>query len=368
MNETIWPSGSDGEAMLDFVADRLAPRHWFLLSSAHVRRLWDLLPDGVLRQAIDAAELAEQPLPEKERAEWLKAIDAALPAGVAAAELAQREIVKSSDPDSADLENPVLERPTQSAPAFPLFRAASNQARNSIERIGEAMSQATEAVRRLFAEPNEEMLDLVREAVNQAAETRLRANQAAADSLRLKQEGDETADRAASLKNKRIEEAKALEFVRRMEEGRRQGGDDWAAEDQVEKAAKKQLARVLREVLGNPFKPPRFEPNWRTSTVVDLARGIFAERTFDRLPLLADALLDADCDEEQILRHCRGTEIGAKEPVQHIRGCWVVELILERWSPLPPPAPGAKPRKRRELDDDFDLGLPLDDDDETGLA
>ena len=132
------------------------------------------------------------------------------------------------------------------------------------------------------------------------------ANQAAADSLRLKQEGDETADRAASLKNKRIEEAKALEFVRRMEEGRRQGGDDWAAEDQVEKAAKKQLARVLREVLGNPFKPPRFEPTWRTSTVVDLARGIFAERTFDRLPLLADALLDADCDEEQILRHCRG--------------------------------------------------------------
>ena len=184
MNETIWPSGSDGEAMLDFVADRLAPRHWFLISSAHVRRLWDLLPDGVLRQAIDAAELAEQPLPEKKRAEWLKAIDAALPAGVAAAELAQREIVKSSDPDSADLENPVLERPTQSAPAFPLFRAASNQARNSIERIGEAMSQAAEAVRRLFAEPNEEMLDLVREAVNQAAETRLRANQAAADSLR----------------------------------------------------------------------------------------------------------------------------------------------------------------------------------------
>lgn len=363
MNEQKWLTGTDGEAMLDFVADRLTPRHWMLISAAHVRRLWDLMPDGVLRQVVEAIELAESPLSAADRASWKQKLQAGLPEAVAAAEQAQHAIVKSSDPDSADLDQPVLERPTQLAPAFPLFRAASNHARQSIERIGEALRQAADAVSALLGEPNEEMLDLAREGAGQAAETRVRANQAAADSLRLKQEGDDTADRATTLKNKRLEESKALEFVRRIEEGRNQGADDWAAEEKRDKAARKQLARVLREVVGNPFNAPRFEASWRTSTAVDIARAIYAERAFDRLPLLADALLDADCDEPQILRHCRGTELGLKEPVQHIRGCWVVELVLGRWSPLPPPAPGSKPRERRKLADDFDLGLPLDDDD-----
>ena len=38
------------------------------ISAAHARRLWDLLPEGVLRQAVDAAELAEQPLSASDRA------------------------------------------------------------------------------------------------------------------------------------------------------------------------------------------------------------------------------------------------------------------------------------------------------------
>ena len=365
MNEIKWLTGADGDEMLDYSADRLTPRHWLLISAAHVRKLWDLLPEGPLRAALNAAELAEKPLTAKERTSWQKKIAGAIPKAVEAVQQAQREIVKSADPDSADVEGPVLDRPTQSAPAFPLFRAASNHARQSIERIGEAMTQAAEAVSRLFAEPNEEMFDSVRNAASQASETRTRANQYAADCIRLKQEGDDTADRATP-KTRRLEESKAMEFVRRIEEGRNQGAGDWAEEEKREKAARKQLARVLREVIGNPFKAPRFEDSWRTTTVVEVAKTIFAERAFDRLPLLADALLDADCDEEQVLRHCRGTEIGLKEPVQHIRGCWVVELVLGRWTPLPPPTPGAKLRKRRELDDDYDLGLPMDD--ETGLA
>jgi hypothetical protein len=365
MNETNWLTGADGDDMLDHVADRLAPRHWMLICAAHVRKLWDLLPEGPLRDALDAIEIADKPLAAKTRTSWKKKIEAATPKAVEAVQQAQREIVKSADPDSADVEGPVLDRPTQSAPAFPLFRAASNHARQSIERMGEAMRQAAEAVNRLFTEPNEAMLDSVQQAVGEAAETRVRANQYAADCIRMKQEGDDTADRSTP-KTARIEESKALEFVRRIEEGRNQGAGDWSEEEKREKAARKQLARVLREVLGNPFKPPRFEEAWRTTTAVEVAKAIFAERAFDRLPLLADALLDADCDEEQILRHCRGTELGLKEPVQHIRGCWVVELVLGRWAPLPPLEPGAKPRTRRKLPDDFDLGLPPDDD--LGLA
>ncbi|MCI0699994.1 MAG: hypothetical protein L0241_02790 [Planctomycetia bacterium] len=369
MNETKWLTGTDGDAMLDFVADRLSPRQWVLISAAYARKLWDFLPEGVLRQAIDVAERSEEPLAAEQRTEWLGKIAAAVPQAVGAAELAQREIVKTADPDAATQTDPILTRPNQIAPAFPLFQAASRHAANAIEWIGEAVSEAAQAVRILFTEPNEQMLDLIRPRVEQATSSRTRANRAASNALRLKQEGDEHADRSAGAKNKRLEESKAIEIVRRIEEGpNRTEEDEFEAEMKRAKAASKQLGRILREIVGNPFKAPRFEPAWRTENVVLLARGIFDDRAFDRMVILADALLDADCDEEAILRHCRSTELGVKEQPQHLRGCWVIELILGRFSPLPPPKPGKKPRPRRNpLDDIFDLG-PMPDDDDTRIA
>ncbi|HSQ58589.1 MAG TPA: hypothetical protein VLM40_22905 [Gemmata sp.] len=364
MNETKWLTGVDGDAMLDFVADRLSPRQWVLVSAAFARKLWDLLPAGVLREAIDHAERAMHPLTIEERNEWTRKIDAATPAAVAAGELAQREIVKSCDPDAADIERPVLARPNQSAPAFPLFLAASRNARSSIELIGSAIGEAAEAVRLLFSEPGEEMLDLVRNRVDQASDTRTNANRTANNALRLKAKGDEIADQAAGAKNKRLYDSIAAEEVRKVEEGGRSRGEfgDFDAEEKRERAARKLLAGILREVVGNPFKPPRFEPAWRTSTVVNIARGIYEERAFDRMPVLADALLDADCDEEAVLRHCRGTELNVKEQPTHIRGCWVVETILERFAPLPPEEPGKppRPRRRRHPYEDFDLSGGMD--------
>jgi hypothetical protein len=64
-------------------------------------------------------------------------------------------------------------------------------------------------------------------------------------------------------------------------------------------------------------------PAWLTSTVVILAQGISADRAFDRLPILADALEEAWCDNTGILDHCRSGG-------PHVRGCWVVDLILEK--------------------------------------
>lgn len=76
-----------------------------------------------------------------------------------------------------------------------------------------------------------------------------------------------------------------------------------------------------RDILGHPSRPSAIEPAWVTPTVVGLAEGIYAERAFDRLPILADALQDAGCEHVDILSHCRG-------PGPHVRGCWVVDLLL----------------------------------------
>jgi hypothetical protein len=80
-------------------------------------------------------------------------------------------------------------------------------------------------------------------------------------------------------------------------------------------------AELLRDVFGNPLQPVAFDPDWKSGDVVALARAIYDDRAFDRLPILADALIDAGCDDEQILEHCRG-------PGPHVRGCWVVDLVL----------------------------------------
>jgi hypothetical protein len=83
-------------------------------------------------------------------------------------------------------------------------------------------------------------------------------------------------------------------------------------------------ARLLRDIFGNPFRPVTVDPSWlrwNDGTVPKIAQGIYEERAFERLPILADALLDAGCDNEDILSHCRGEG-------PHVRGCWVIDLLL----------------------------------------
>ena len=86
------------------------------------------------------------------------------------------------------------------------------------------------------------------------------------------------------------------------------------------------LAQLVREIFGNPFRPKLFDPSWvaRNGGVVGMmAQAIYDDRTFDRLPQLADALEDAGCTDADILAHCRA-------PGPHVRGCWVVDLLLRK--------------------------------------
>jgi hypothetical protein len=97
--------------------------------------------------------------------------------------------------------------------------------------------------------------------------------------------------------------------------------------DPVERAAQ---AALLRDVYGNPFRPTPFDPTWRTQDVLAVARLTYDSRDFSPMPVLADALQDAGCEDPEILAHCRGG--GA-----HVRGCWVVDLVLGKGPPVRPP-------------------------------
>lgn len=80
--------------------------------------------------------------------------------------------------------------------------------------------------------------------------------------------------------------------------------------------------RLLRDIF-NPFRSVTTDPSWRTPTVTALAKAIYEDRLFDRLPILADALEEAGCTNPDILAHFR-------HPGVHVRGCWALDLILGR--------------------------------------
>lgn len=81
---------------------------------------------------------------------------------------------------------------------------------------------------------------------------------------------------------------------------------------------------LLRCIFGNPFRKPILRSEWREwqgGLVMEMARSIYQERNFDDLPILADILEEAGCDQEAILEHCR-------EETVHAKGCWVIDLFL----------------------------------------
>jgi hypothetical protein len=96
----------------------------------------------------------------------------------------------------------------------------------------------------------------------------------------------------------------------------------FATANEARDAARRQLIPFFRDIFGNPFRPITFNPAWRSSDVMLLARAIYDEKAFDRMSILADALQDSGCENEGILNHCRDASL------THVRGCWVIDLIL----------------------------------------
>jgi hypothetical protein len=82
-------------------------------------------------------------------------------------------------------------------------------------------------------------------------------------------------------------------------------------------------AELVREVFGNPYRRAILPASLRTPVVVGLARQAYAEHDFNLLPVLADALEDAGCQDGPLLAHLHG-------PGPHVLGCWALDEILGR--------------------------------------
>ena len=91
-----------------------------------------------------------------------------------------------------------------------------------------------------------------------------------------------------------------------------------------EKLRQTTQVHLIRCLFGNPSRQDQVEAEWlrwNDGAVVKLAQSIYDQRAFEDLPILADALEEAGCDNPAFLDHCRGEG-------PHALGCWVLDLIL----------------------------------------
>ncbi len=92
--------------------------------------------------------------------------------------------------------------------------------------------------------------------------------------------------------------------------------------DQLD-AKNAQLCDQLRDLIGYPFRQVSIHSAWLDPDVLAIAKQMLKRKSFEKMPILADALEEAGCDDEEILAHCRNGK-------EHVAGCWLLELILEK--------------------------------------
>ncbi len=119
--------------------------------------------------------------------------------------------------------------------------------------------------------------------------------------------------------------------ARRSPGSARRNQDSWESQAarhrawlREESAVRRAQCGLLRELFGNPFRRVRILPAWRHANnrcVLNLARAVQETQQFGGLPILADALLDAGCDDEAMIAHCHS-------PLPHARGCWLLDALL----------------------------------------
>jgi hypothetical protein len=298
MTEAEWLKGTNPLAMCHWVTSpstgRLTPRLDRLLRCAIGRAAWANLHPEPFRKALDEADSFDGETPGPVSVSWQVRLDAEIREERSAYSESERQI-RSADRAAFG-----------ALPREPASSRWNEQLAELADRANEVRGDHYLHYARLSA------LHLIRHGLFDADRG---AFGRMFESLLSVQLGEESAEmfrkRIPSYPGPQTGEAGAV--LAKLIGGTVDGGRN--------RRAGRRLAGVLYELIGNPFHPIDFR--WRTADVTGLARGIYDDRAFDRLPILADALTDAGCDEPTILEHCR-------EPGPHYRGCWVVDAVL-RW-------------------------------------
>jgi hypothetical protein len=260
--------------MFWFIRDKISERKLELISCGICRRAWEYMSDPRSQEALFVCE------------RWADGIADFREVGV-----------KLKDAEKAARHAARFEqhaRHAESAAGVATLAVDRLSLKRDTPNVQKALKQAEEAARR---------------ADERAAEARRRANE-----LRLQQE----ASRAAHLCILALWSRRPGNLYPLSETYVMQVLEEMAPTANVER--QKQCA-ILRDICGTLAPLPAMKPAWHSSNVRGLSQGIYEGYLFDRLPILADALEDAGCDNADILNHCR-------QPGEHVRGCWVVDLLL----------------------------------------
>src|SRR5262245_812908 len=100
-------------------------------------------------------------------------------------------------------------------------------------------------------------------------------------------------------------------------------GDTRAASASAVRIEARAHCELLRDLFAPLFRPVglRFAALSDDQAVLRLSHTIYQDRSFRELPILADALEEAGCADEEVLDHCR-------DHPEHARGCWVVDALV----------------------------------------
>jgi hypothetical protein len=275
MTEQEWLKSNNPERMLAFVRPIARSRKLCLFVAACCRRLWDLLPDESSRTAVAVAERHADGLADTAELQAARAA-ARPPAG------RWQQLWHRGEPRAAAIllaRQAVCGHPKRAARR--LARAAGLAAATQLQ--GQTRDRMVGAWGRGLASVPTELAPAVWQALSVPAWITVRAE------------------------HSRARQALA-------------GG---------QAAERRYQAELLREIVGNPFRPIAVDRScltWQSGTVPNLAQALYEEHRFADLPILADALEEAGCSATEILSHLRGQG-------PHVQGCWALDLL--RHEPIP---------------------------------
>jgi hypothetical protein len=320
MTEADWRACEDPTSLLHFLRGKGTERKWRLFAVACCRRIDHLIADGRSRRAIEeAARYAEGAATEE-----------ALEEARAAAQEAQEEAKHAEW--VAEAEENFRVTPRYAAVSRRLF--AAQAARSAVCRDPGATDAAPGTFEAERWEPSNEWA---------AAAVRWDVYAGLRDDV----EGPDTGS-----------DEQHDDSLLMTEHGKLSSGPPRAGVEEAAAVARASELRaqceVLHDLFGEFLGPPGDEGEWipcgeaapvsewwcrlptprgitvrsewmewSEGAVPKLARAIYAEEAYDRLPRLADALEKAGCDEPAILSHLRGGH-------PHQRGCWVLDSLTGR--------------------------------------